>query len=102
MKVKFVISIILLSVAFLFVYQNTDLVSIDFLAWSVDISLALLVLIAFAVGLASGWLLNSFLRFSRNRKKSKKEASKQTEQAISETVPVTSTTGEKKSDAQQD
>ena len=102
MKVKFVISIILLSVAFLFVYQNTDLVSIDFLAWSVDISLALLVLIAFAVGLASGWLLNSFLRFSRNRKISKKEASKQTEQAISETVPVTSTTGEKKSDAQQD
>ena len=81
MKVKLVISIILLSVAFLFVYQNTDLVSIDFLAWSVDISLALLVLLAFVVGLTSGWLLNSYLRFSRNRKKSKEESSKQAEQA---------------------
>jgi len=79
MKVKLVISIILVSIAFLFVYQNTDLVSIDFLAWSVDVSLAFLVLIAFAAGLASGWLLNSFLRFSRKRKKSKAEASKQAE-----------------------
>jgi len=79
MKVKLVISIILVSIAFLFVYQNTDLVSIDFLAWSVDVSLALLVFLAFAAGLASGWLLNSFLRFSRNRKKSKAEASKQAE-----------------------
>ena len=102
MKVKLVISIILLSVAFLFVYQNTDLISIDFLAWSVDISLALLVLFAFAAGLTIGWLLNSFLRFSRNRKKSKEEASKQAEQALSATVPATSTSGEKKSDAQQD
>ena len=79
MKVKLVISIILVSIAFLFVYQNTDLVSIDFLAWSVDVSLALLVLLAFSAGLASGWLLNSFLRFSRNRKKAKAEASKQAE-----------------------
>ena len=102
MKVKLVISIILLSVAFLFVYQNTDLVSIDFLAWSVDISLALLVLFAFAAGLTIGWLLNSFLRFSRNRKKSKVEASKQAEQAITETVSVKSTNGETKSDAQKD
>ena len=101
MKVKLVISIILLSVAFLFVYQNTDLVSIDFLAWSVDISLALLVLFAFVAGLTIGWLLNSFLRFSRNRKKSKEETSKKAEQALSATVPGTSTSGETKSDAQQ-
>jgi uncharacterized integral membrane protein len=79
MKVKLVISIILISVMVLFVYLNTDLVSIDYLAGSVDVSLALLVLFAFAAGLASGWLLNSFLRFSRNRKKSKAEASKYAE-----------------------
>jgi len=100
MKVKLVISIILISITVLFVYLNTDLVSIDYLAGSVDVSLALLVLLAFAAGLTIGWLLNSYLRFSRNRKKSKQETSKQTEQAISETVSVTSTTGETKSDAQ--
>ena len=102
MKVKLVISIILISIMVLFVYLNTGLVSINYLAGSVDVSLALLVLFAFAAGLAIGWLLNSYLRFSRNRKKSKEEASKKAEQAISETVPVTSTTGETKSDAQQD
>ena len=100
MKVKLVISIILISITVLFVYLNTDLVSIDYLAGSVDVSLALLVLLAFAAGLTIGWLLNSYLRFSRNRKKSKQETCKQTEQAISETASVTSTTGESKSDAQ--
>ena len=102
MKVKLVISIILSSIMVLFVYLNTDLVSINYLAGSVDVSLALLVLFAFAAGLAIGWLLNSYLRFSRNRKKSKAEASKQTEQAISATESVSATTGETKSDAQQD
>ena len=102
MKVKLVISIILISIMVLFVYLNTDLVSIDYLVGSVDVSLALLVLFAFAAGLASGWLLNSYLRFSRNRKKSKEESSKQAEQGITETETVTSTTGETKSDAQQD
>jgi uncharacterized membrane protein YciS (DUF1049 family) len=99
MKVKLVISIILISIMVLFVYLNTDLVSIDYLAGSVDVSLALLVLFAFAAGLAIGWLLNSYLRFSRNRKKSKEESSKQAEQGITETESVTSTTGETKSDA---
>jgi len=102
MKVKLVISIILISIMVLFVYLNTDLVSINYLAGSVDVSLALLVLFAFAAGLAIGWLLNSYLRFSRNRKKSKEESSKQAEQGITETESVTSTTGETKSDAQQD
>jgi len=76
-KVNLVISIILISVMVLFVYLNTDLVSIDYLAGSVDVSLSFLVLFAFAAGLAIGWLLNSYLRFSRNRKKSKAESSKQ-------------------------
>ena len=97
MKVKLVISIILISIMVLFVYLNTDLVSINYLAGSVDVSLALLVLFAFAAGLAIGWLLNSYLRFSRNRKKSKEESSKQAEQGITETESVTSTTGEIKS-----
>jgi uncharacterized integral membrane protein len=100
MKVKLVISIILLCLAFLFVYQNTDLVSIDFLAWSVDLSLALLVLFAFAAGLTLGWLLNSYLRFARNRKKSKEEASKQVEQTKADAGAVQPNTGETKSDAQ--
>lgn len=95
MKVKLVISIILLTVAILFVYQNTDLVSVDFLAWSVELSLALLVLFVFAAGLTLGWLLNSYLRFSRNRKKAKQGLLNQSEQAVSEAVTTPSSTGVK-------
>jgi uncharacterized membrane protein YciS (DUF1049 family) len=98
MKVKLTVSIILLSVAGLFVYQNTDLVAVDFLTWSVDVSLALLVLCVFAVGLAIGWLMSSYLRFSRNRKKMKKESMLQDQQAMKEAVSTSSTAGEIKSD----
>jgi uncharacterized integral membrane protein len=38
MKVKLVISIILISIMVLFVYLNTGLVSINYLAGSVDVS----------------------------------------------------------------
>jgi uncharacterized integral membrane protein len=100
MKVKLVISILLLCLAFLFVYQNTDLVSIDFLVWSVDLSLSLLVLFVFAGGLTIGWLLSSYLRFTRNRKKTKEEASQQAELIKTNTEAVRPNTGETKSDAQ--
>jgi len=100
MKVKLVITLILLSITLLFVYQNTDLIQVDFLAWSVDVSLALLVIFAFAVGLSLGWVLNSYLRFSRQRKKTKEEARK-AEQAITEPVSTPSIPGETESDAQQ-
>lgn len=96
MKVKLVTGIILLSITILFVYQNTDRVPVDFIAWSIDVSLALLVLVVFASGLAIGWLLNSYLRFSRNRKKMKDAAKKQTDQTVAETASSPSTSGESK------
>ena len=102
MKVKLIISIILISIMALFVYLNTGLVSIDYLAGSVDVSLALLVLLAFAAGLTIGWVLNSYRRFSRNRKKSKEESGKQAEQDRDQTTSVSFNNGETKSNAQQD
>ncbi len=98
MKVKLIIIIIVLSIAGLFVYQNTDLVAVDFLTWSVDISLALLVLCVFVAGLAIGWLLSSYLRFSRNRKKMKEASRIQPEQPVKETVSTPSTPEEIKAD----
>jgi len=98
MKVKLIILIIILSSTGLFVYQNTDLVAVDFLLWSVDISLALLVLCVFIAGLAIGLLLSSYLRFSRNRKKMKEESGIQPEQPIKETVSTPSTPEQIKSD----
>ncbi len=98
MKVKLIVIIILLSVICFFVYQNTDLVAVDFLTWSVDISLALLVLCVFAAGLAIGWLLSYYLRFSRKRKEVKETSRIQTEQTSKQSVPTPSTPGGIKSD----
>lgn len=101
MKVKLIIIIILLSVTCFFVYQNTDPVAVDFLTWSVDISLALLVLCVFVAGLAIGWLLSGYLRFSRKRKKMKETSRIQAEQTRQESVPTPSSPGEIKSDEPQ-
>ena len=43
----------------------------DFLAWSIDMSLVLLVFIMLIAGVAIGWLLNSYLHFVRRREQHK-------------------------------
>ena len=68
MNVKLAISLVLALLAFIFVYQNTDVVQVDFLFWSTDMSLVLLVFIMLGVGMAISWLLGSYLRFTRKRR----------------------------------
>lgn len=69
MKIKLGISALLAFLVFVFVTQNTEVVQITFIAWSVQISLALLVFVMLWAGIIIGWLLNSYLRFSRARKR---------------------------------
>ena len=68
MKVKLGISLFLAVFAFVFISQNTETVRVDFLAWSVEMSLVVLVFIILGAGIIIGWSLNSYLRFARNRK----------------------------------
>ena len=98
MKVKLVISLILAVLFFVFGYQNTEVVQVAFLIWSVEVSLALLVFITLGAGLALGWMLSSYLRFSRNRKRSKAVVSAQTENAVTENVSTPSIAGDKNTD----
>ena len=96
MKVKLVISIVLTAIATVFVSQNTEVVQVNFLTWSIVISLALLVFIALGTGLVIGWLLSSYLRFARNRKRLKEEAAgAQTEGAVAQTASSPSIQEEK-------
>ena len=69
MKVKLALIALLAFLVFVFVTQNTDMVQVTFLVWSIEISLVLLVFMMFLAGIAIGWLLNSYLRFSRSRKR---------------------------------
>ena len=78
MKLKLGISLFLAFLAFVFIYQNTETVVVDFFAWSVEMSLVLLVFIILGMGVIIGWLLNSYLRFTRNRKQVKTQENRQT------------------------
>ena len=87
MKAKLGISIILAFIAFIFISQNTETVRVDFLVWSVEMSIVLLVFIILGTGVIIGWLLNSYLRFVRHRKQVKsQEAMKAKEVAKQGTV----------------
>ncbi|MEJ2471265.1 MAG: LapA family protein [Desulfuromonadales bacterium] len=71
MKLKLVISLVLAFLAFVFITQNTETVQVTFLAWSWEMSLVILVFVMLGAGLIIGWLLNSYLRFSHQRKKAR-------------------------------
>ena len=71
MKIKLGISLVLAFLALIFISQNTETVAVAFLAWSVEMSLVLLVFIILFTGIIIGWLLNSYLRFARNRAQSR-------------------------------
>ena len=55
--VKFILGIILGVAAIVFVLQNTEMASVTFLAWEVEMSRALLLLITLVVGGFIGWVL---------------------------------------------
>lgn len=71
MKIKLLISLVLAFLAFAFIAQNTDVVAVAFLFWSVEMSLVVLLLTMLGAGFLIGWLLNGYLRFVRNRRTTK-------------------------------
>jgi len=94
-KIKLSISILLAILAFVFISQNTETVRVEFFAWSVEMSLVLLVFIILATGIIIGWLMNSYLRFSRNRKKVKAQKNIQTKEVATQEETDVAIQGEK-------
>lgn len=96
MKIKLGVSLVLAFLAFVFITQNTETVQVRFVAWSIEMSLVLLVFIMLGSGVIIGWLLNSYFRFLRNRKPQDKPAIKsQSDTASTKTVPVSGRKEEK-------
>ena len=52
---KIVISIMILLVL-IFVFQNTDIVRVSFLAWEISMPRALMILVTFLIGIITGLL----------------------------------------------
>jgi uncharacterized integral membrane protein len=46
----------LILLVLIFVFQNTEVVRVSFLAWEMSMPRALMILITFLIGLSAGWL----------------------------------------------
>ena len=67
MKIKLGFSLFLSFLVFVFITQNAESVQVNFIIWSIDMSLVLLVFIMLGAGVMIGWFLSSYFRFARNR-----------------------------------
>jgi uncharacterized integral membrane protein len=69
---KFIFGIIIGAIVIVFMVQNGETVTVDFFAWNVTISRAIMILIVFVVGTALGYVVRSI--GYRRKRKEKKEA----------------------------
>ena len=65
MKAKLIIGAILAGLAVLFIVQNTSVMDLRFLFWTLSMSGALLMILILSAGILLGWLLRG--TFSRRR-----------------------------------
>jgi uncharacterized integral membrane protein len=56
---KLIIGIILGIISVIFLIQNTEIVTIDFLFWSLTTSRALVIMIVLILGIFFGWIFGS-------------------------------------------
>jgi len=69
MHFKLTLSLVLASLAVLFVIENAAVVEVRFLFWHLFMSLSLFVFLLFAIGVAAGWLLHSYSMYRRENVK---------------------------------
>lgn len=98
MKIKLGISLVLAFLAFIFISQNSETVTVAFLAWSVEMSLVLLVFIILFAGIAIGWSLSSYLRFARQRAQNRAREKGTTEAMTAQAEAEVIMQGEKQTD----
>jgi len=98
MKIKLGISLVLAFLAFIFISQNTETVTVDFFVWSVEMSLVLLVFIILFTGVIIGWLSSSYLRFARNRAQNRGQEKIKTEAMATQEKAGVAIQGEKEAD----
>jgi len=67
MRFKIILSVILASLALIFIIQNFAVIDIRFLFWTLAISRSLLMFLLFLMGLILGWSLHSYSIHSRKK-----------------------------------
>lgn len=67
MYFKLLTAIVLLVLVLIFIFQNVEMVQIQFLVWQVETARGLMALIIFLVGVVTGWLGRSQLAHRKKR-----------------------------------
>jgi len=65
MNTRLVTSIVLLSLALIFILQNTAVVEYRFLFWTIAMSRSLFALLLAVIGILAGWILHGYLSHAR-------------------------------------
>jgi uncharacterized integral membrane protein len=76
MRTKAIIILLLAILLIIFALQNTELVHVKLWFWGMDIPLALLIFVCFAIGVITGIIIPT----SKGKKKSQPEEKKKSEQ----------------------
>ena len=66
--VRFILGIIIGIVVIIFLFQNLETAQITFLAWTLTMSRAVMVLVFFFFGIVLGWIIRSLGQIRRRRK----------------------------------
>jgi uncharacterized integral membrane protein len=64
---KLIVVVLLSAAAVLFIIQNTAVVEIRFLFWSVQMSRSIWMILLLAVGIVIGWFLPGWFKHRRSR-----------------------------------
>ena len=72
---KFIIGIVIGILVIVFMVQNVETVDIKFLAWSVSMQRAIMILIVFVVGIGIGFVIRS-IGYRKKKKKEEEEEEK--------------------------
>ena len=67
MRYKIILSVVLLVLVQLFIFQNMEIVQIRFLFWTLTISRVFLMFSMLITGIFIGWLVNSYLHHHRKK-----------------------------------
>ena len=67
MTFRLIVILTLVVLMLIFVVQNVAAVEVTFLAWTVTMSRALLMLLTLAIGVVLGWLLRSYTAYRKSR-----------------------------------
>ena len=71
MRYKIILSVVLLLMVQIFIFQNMEIVPVRFLFWKITVSRVFLMFFMLIIGIVVGWLTNSYLHYQNKQKELK-------------------------------